>query len=442
MNKQVILQDLSSLIAMKSISTDPKYFQELLKAVDFLTEKLTLLDCKIQVLKREGAAPLIVATKEANNTASTIGIYAHYDVQPEDPVGEWEMPPFQLTNLNGKLRGRGVADDKGHLIQIVSAVLELIEKQELGVNVVFIFEGEEEIGSVHLDELLSEAKETLSKVDAFYIFDSGMHAKNMPQIFYGLRGIIYFELEVLTGTKDLHSGIYGNAVYNPIQILSEIIAHIKDSKSGRILIPHFYDAVRTPKKDELNALEELVGDEDSMRQEAGVFVTAPVKNVHLAPKIEPAFDCNGIVGGYTGAGPKTVIPRSAKAKFSFRLIENQNPDEIERLVQEFIVTLLPKGVRHTLTTISKDAPFYTSLKNKYVEKTASILEETFSHKTLFNRSGGSIPVAELLQRVFSKPIIVTGFTLPDDNLHAPNENFDEEMFWKGIEALKKIFLKM
>ena len=440
MTKTQIINFFSDFVKIQSVSTDKKRFLEIKKAVSFLKDFLLKLGFLVKVLEKEKAPPLILATLVFDKKAKTIGIYGHYDVQPEDPVSEWQTPPFLLTQKDGKFYGRGVADNKGHIVQNLFAIKKLIEEKKLKNNIVFILEGEEETGSIHFEDYVKEAKDILSKVDVFYLTDTGMHQKNAPQIFYGLRGIIYFELTVKIGERDLHSGVYGNRVYNPINVLADMIGKIKDIKTGKIQIPQFYEKVRKISKDELLLLKKTLKSDEEEKKEAAVFSLTEIDGFgSLSSKIFPSFDCHGIISGFTQEGQKTVIPKEAKVKFSFRLIEHQNPNEIEKLVFDFVKKNLPKEVKWELRCLSKSAPFYTDVNNLWVKKTASVLKDIFGNEVVFNRSGGSIPAAEILQRLYKKPIILTGFTLPDDNIHAPNENFDEEMFFKGVEALEKIY---
>jgi len=401
-----ILKLFSDFINIESVSTDSSRHSEILKAVEFLKKEIKSLGFKVDIYQKDNCPPLIVAKYYLSDVRpqdrKTIGIYAHYDVQPEDPVGEWDSPPFELTLKNGKLYGRGVADDKGHIIQILIAINQLIDTKKLQNNIILILEGEEEVGSKNFESLVSQVKQELERIDVFYILDMGMKSKNVPQIFYGLRGIIAFELKIKTSETDLHSGVYGNRVFNPAQLLSELMSKMKDSQTVKIKVPGFYDRVK--------------------------------KN-----QLQPSLDINGMVSGYTGEGTKTIIPAEATVKFSIRLVPDQDHKKIERLVQKFIKNSLPKKVDFQLKIFTGSNPFYIDFKNPYAKKTADILSEVFKNKTHFNRSGGSIAAAEILQRIFKKPIILTGFTLPDENIHAPNENIDEEMFWKGIMALEKIF---
>ena len=440
MSKDQIVGFLSEFIKIQSVSTDKKRFLEIKKAVAFLSRFLSKLGFSVNILEKENTPPLILASLIKDKNAKTIGIYGHYDVQPEDPVAEWETPPFSLTLKNGKFFGRGVADNKGHIIQNFVAIQRLIEAKKLKNNVVFILEGEEETGSVNFKDYVKKAKNILSKVDVFYLTDTGMHQKNIPQIFYGLRGIIYFELTIKIGERDLHSGVYGNRVYNPINVLADLIAKVKDIKTGKILIRKFYDQVRKIPKDELLLLKKTIKSDKEEKYEASVFGLTEIDSLgSLSSKILPSFDCHGIIAGFIQEGQKTVIPKEATVKFSFRLVEHQNPKEIESLVFDFVKKNIPKDVRWELKCLSKSAPFYTDVNNKWVKKTERILREVFGNEVIFNRTGGSIPAAEIFQRLYKKPIILTGFTLPDDNIHAPNENFDEKMFFLGIEALTKIY---
>jgi acetylornithine deacetylase/succinyl-diaminopimelate desuccinylase-like protein len=428
-------QKLKQLVSIQSVSTDPKGKNEMTKAAEYLKKELVAIGMDVALIEVDGCPPLVVGKKTVSKSAKTIGVYAHYDVQPEDPVDKWESPPFELTHRGNKLFGRGVADDKMHIVQSIMAVKNLVDKNLLKNNIIFVFEGEEERESDHFEDLVSKANSDLSKADVFYILDVGMKARNIPQIFYGLRGIGTFTLEIKAGTTDLHSGVYGNRVINPAQVAAELFSKMKDPK-GRVLIPGFYDNVKKFSNEEIAALSKYVTDPAEERKNAGVKEMAAG---FLESKIKPSLEINGISSGYTGIGFKTIIPAAAIVKFSVRSVEHQVSHEIEVSVKKFVAENMPKGVDYELETDGISDPFYTDFKNDYANKTAKILGEVFGNECLFNRSGGSIAAAEILQRMFAKPIILTGFTLPDENIHAPNENIDIEMFDKGITALEKIF---
>ena len=432
------LQLLSDFVAIQSVSTDKSRYKEILKAVNFLKNEIKSLGFNVNIYKRNNCPPLIIAKYYLSDgrpqDRKTIGVYAHYDVQPEDPLKKWDSPPFKLTLKNGKIFGRGVADDKGHIIQILAAIRNL--SKTLKNNIVLIFEGEEEIESKNFEYLVNQAKKGLEKIDVFYILDMGMKNRNVPQIYYGLRGIITGELTVRIGSSDLHSGVYGNRVLNPAQVIAELLAKIKDAKTNQVKIVGFYDQVKKINQKEMNILSEYVISVEEEKKNAGV------KNFiddFLSSKIRPSFEVNGMISGFTGQGGKTIIPAEATVKFSIRLVPDQKPAEIRKIILDFIKNNLPEEVDFKLKIDDGCGPFYTNFENSYAKKTVDILSELFKNKTYFNRSGGSIGGAEVLQKLFAKPIILTGFTLPDENIHAPNENIDEEMFFKGIEALEKIF---
>jgi len=311
----------------------------------------------------------------------------------------------------------------------------------LNNNLVLVFEGEEETGSKHFYALASRAKE-LKKVDVFYMFDFGMEKRDQPEIFFGLRGLIAFELEVISGKKDLHSGVYGNRVLNPVNVLTELLAKIKNNE-GKIIIPGFYEGIKPPTAKEMEYLIAKSQTDKELMEEAGVYKAATVDEKYpwLSTKIYPSFDINGIDGGYTGMGIKTVIAAQAKAKFSFRLVENQSPDDIEKKVAAFIKRNITPGVVYRLTSLGKLDPFHTNPSNVYIKKADDIFYRSFGNRARFARTGGSIGAAAILARLFHKPIVLTGFTLPDCDIHSPNENYDEKMFWKGIEVMENIFLQ-
>lgn len=434
---------LSDFVAIQSVSTDKSRHSEILKAVEFLKKEIKSLGFEVKTYQKNNCPPLIIANNylrdDRHQDSKTISIYAHYDVQPEDPVEKWDSPPFKLTARNGKFYGRGVADDKGHIVQTLMAIRRLVETRHASSlhknNIVLIFEGEEENASGNFEELISQEKKNLDYIDVFYILDMGMKAKNVPQIFYGLRGIMTGELTVKIGKTDLHSGIYGNRVLNPVQVVAELLAKIKDGKTNKIKISGFYDSVKKISQKETEILSEFVASTEEEKKNAGIkkFI-----GDFLSSKTLPSFEVNGMVSGYTGQGAKTIIPNEATLKFSIRLVPNQKAKEIRKIIEDFIKRNLPEEISFILKISDGGDPFYTSFENKFVKKTAEILTEVFKNKTYFNRSGGSIAAAEILQRLFKKPIILTGFTLPDENIHAPNENINEEMFFKGITALEKI----
>lgn len=407
---------LAKLISIPSVSTDSSKKQAIKNAVEIITTSLKEIGFQINLFKENNCPPLIVASLLINKSYPTLGFYAHYDVQPADPLNLWQSSPFKLEERDNKFFGRGVADDKGHLAAIIEAVKQAKEEGRLKNNLVLIFEGEEEVGSVHFEKLIKKAA-ILKKVAGFYVVDMGARNKEIPQIYYGLRGIVDFELFLTNKKGDLHSGLWGNLVANPNQIAAEIFAKMKAGETNKIFLPHFFDDVKKISNKEKKALEKL----------------GPVEG-----KIYPSMEINGWLSGYIGEGIKTIIPGSTIVKFSFRLVPEQKGKKIVQLVSDFIKRSIPKDLGCQLKILSVADPFYTDINNPFVKKTAAILKETFGNETVYNRSGGSIPAAEVLQRLYKKPIVLLGFTLEESNLHAPNENFDKEMFFKGILSLKKI----
>ncbi len=417
MNQEKILKGLKKLISFESVSAEKKRFKEVLKTAQFIGNYLKNLGFEVKFYEKENFPPLIIAQKIVNKNSPTLGFYAHYDVQPEDPLEEWQTPPFELTLKKGKFYARGVADDKGHLWQIVSASENLIQAQKLKNNLVFIFEGEEETGSPHLEKLLKKAKE-VKKVDVFYLVDVGMKNRKNPEIYYGLRGIIAYELILKLHPFDLHSGVYGNLVLNPAQVLCELMSKMVEAKTHRIKIPGFYQDVH----------------QVSLKEKELLKKTHPHS---LASKILPSLDINGFSAGYLQEGIKTIIPKEAKVKFSVRLVPYQKWKKIDQLIKKFIKENL-KG-NYKLKILGSCDPFYTDFQNEKVKVLAQILKKVFGGEVYYNRSGGSVPAAEIFQRLFQKPTILFGFILEKTcHIHAPNENYDEKNFWKGIEALEKI----
>lgn len=440
MSKKQVLSDFKKFVSIKSYSTGDS-FSEIQSAVTFLSKLLSSIGCEVTIYEKKGFPPLIVAKLDVNPGSNTIGIYGHYDVQPVNSPQQWETPPHTLTLKSGSFRGRGVADNKGHIIQNIHAISELRKSGTLHNNIVFIFEGEEETGSTNIDSYLTEAKNILSKVDVFYVTDVGMYSKTVPQIYYGLRGFVGFELTVSTAERNLHSGVYGNRVLNSAQVVFDLLSKMKDVHTGEVRIPGFYDNVRTIDKQERELLAKTQVSDTELQKEMNSFGVTGLKGkpAWVSSKIFPSLDVHGVIGGYTKVGLATIIPQSTTVKFSCRLVEHQSAKNIKKLIESFIENQLPKGVKYSLQDLSTDDPFYTSLENEYIQKTAKVLEEHFGSEVVYNRSGGSIPVTVSLQKLFGKPIVLTGFILPGENMHAPNENYDEEMFWEGIEVLKKLY---
>ncbi len=446
MSQTAAIKLLSDFIAIPSISTDPARRDDMQRAVNFLTTQLKELGAKVEVIGTDHS--LVAGYIHVPGATTTIGIYGHYDVQPEDPRSEWLSDPFVLTEKNGKLYGRGVADNKGHVIQNLVTIKNLQSSLRLKSNILYIFEGEEESGSASFAKYISDIRVCNPRaVDVWYVTDTGMRNTHTPQIYTGLRGLLYTEISIETGTRDLHSGIYGNRVYNAAHLLGELIGNLKHSQNGHVNIPGFYDGIQYPDKVEYQRLLNIVEKDEVIRRESGQYMlpSHSIETIYgpapltLWSKLLPSCDIHGIETGYTGPGAKTVIPRKASAKISFRLVPGQNPDVVEESFRSFLAEHLPTGVKWNLEVSSKEPAFVTDIDDPWMQKTARTLEKAFGAPVQFNRSGGSIPAAGILQELYKKPVILTGFTQPDDCIHAPNENYPVEMFEKGIEVLQEVY---
>ncbi len=417
---------------------------------DLLDETLRSMGCVVSRHSLSHHSPLLVARYEVSPVAPTIGIYGHYDVQPADPVDLWSSPPFTLTRHEGKLVGRGIADNKGHIVQHIAALHDLIRSHSLTHNIVVVLEGEEETGSPHLESLIGMVPDKrLTHVDVWLVTDVGSRGTKKPQIFHALRGIFTGELVIQTSSHDAHSGVYGNRIYNSAQILSDIVSSLHDRESGLVAVPGFYEGMIVPSDVEYQALVAQADTPDTIMSRSGAYILPPVSRkypnlpqdmpVSLASKLAPSCDINGLYSGYSGEGSKTVIPASAGVKFSCRIVPGQKVSDIQSKVESYLLAQIPTGVRRALTLNAGSDPFYTAIDDPWMKRISHILGDFAGSEVTFNRSGGSIPAAEILSRTFGRPVILTGFTLPDDRIHAPDENFDEEMFWWGIDALKRIY---
>ena len=328
LTRQQTLQILSDFIAIKSVSTDSQYNNEINKAINFLTDLLNKIGFKTTLLTTPisrtspNTPPTLLFAQYDIGVPKTIAIYCHYDVQPASKSDGWSTNPFKLTQKNNKFYGRGIADDKGHLIQNIISVANLIESKKLKHNIIFLFEGEEEIGSTNFEKYCRQLKPYLSNVDVFYITDVGVHDKYTPQIFYGLRGIVGFELIITTGKKELHSGIYGNQVYNAAEIMAQVISQLKDPIKNRVLIDGFYDNVKL-RLEEIERLKPAIISEKKLLDESQTFKLITVDDLptSLVSKIYPSLDINSLSSGYLGVGAKNIIPNTATLKVTCRLVD-------------------------------------------------------------------------------------------------------------------------
>jgi acetylornithine deacetylase/succinyl-diaminopimelate desuccinylase-like protein len=424
-NQQRFLNELKDLLRIPSVSTLEEHKPDIQKAADYVAAELRRIGLEnVEIIPTKGH-PLIYADWLHATGKPTALCYAHYDVQPAEPLDEWHTPPFEPTERNNNLYARGAVDDKGQLWMEVKALEALMQAGggKLPINVKVIFEGEEEVGGEAIALYLRQQKAKL-KADFALVCDTELFAPNLPTLCVGLRGLVYTEIEAVGAKTDLHSGMYGGAAPNPFFALIEIISKLKDSK-GKILIPGFYKGVKAPTKDELKAWKRL-----------------PFNSVLYRTWARPTLEVHGMPGGFIAAGAKTVIPAKAQAKVSMRLVPNQDPDDIFKKYSAFVKKHTPKGIETKIKVWSKGPAAVVGTDNRYIKAATEALHDTFKKDTVFIRSGGSIPIVTDFQDVLKIPSVMMGFGLPDDNLHAPNEKFHIPNFHKGIETICRFFEKL
>jgi acetylornithine deacetylase/succinyl-diaminopimelate desuccinylase-like protein len=444
-NQPRFLNELKNLLRIPSVSTLDEHKGDVQKAAEFVATELRRIGMNnVEIIPTKGH-PLLYADWLHAPGKPTVLMYAHYDVQPPDPVEEWHTPPFDPTERNNNLYARGAVDDKGQLWMEVKALESLMQAQggKLPINVKVIFEGEEEVGGESIAAYVRKQKSKL-KADFALVCDTELFAPNLPTLCVGLRGLVYTEIEAVGAKTDLHSGMYGGAAPNPLFALAEIISKLKDAK-GKIQIPGFYKGVKAPSKDELKAWKRLPFNEEHYRKtEVGskVLTGEPGYPVLYRTWARPTLEVHGIPGGFVAPGAKTVIPAKASAKVSMRLVPNQDPDEILKRYAAFVKKHTPPGIDIKIKTWSKGRACVVGTDNEYIQAATEALHDTFKKETVFIRSGGSIPIVTDFQDVLKIPSVMMGFGLPDDNLHGPNEKFHIPNFHRGIETICLFFEKL
>jgi acetylornithine deacetylase/succinyl-diaminopimelate desuccinylase-like protein len=435
-HQEAQLEELKAFVSIPSISAQPQHKEDMIRAAKWLTAHLLSIGMqRAQVMPTAGHPVVYGEWLGAGKKKPTVLIYGHYDVQPADPFELWLSDPFNPEVRGQNLYGRGTSDDKGPLFAHIKAVEAYLKTAgKLPVNVKFIMEGEEEVGSPSLDPFI-EANEKLLAANAVLISDTSIPGPDLPALTYALRGLCYLEVEVIGPQRDLHSGAFGGAVYNPIQALSEIIAGMKDAH-GHITIPGFYDSVRPLSKAERRVMAEAPFDEAEFRNDAGIPSTWGEEGFTVLEQItaRPTLDCNGIWGGYTGEGSKTVLPSKATAKISMRLVPDQDPEEIYKLVRAHVLRVAPPQVKVTVRSLHGGKPAIVDIDGRELKAAATAMERAFGRKPVYIREGGSIPVVTTFKRVLGIPSVLMGLGLPDDNLHSPNEKFYLPNFYRGIQA--------
>jgi acetylornithine deacetylase/succinyl-diaminopimelate desuccinylase-like protein len=444
-NQQRFLGELKDLLRIPSVSTAPEHKGDVRRAAEFVAADLRRIGMEnVEIIPTPGH-PLIYADWLHAAGKPTVLCYAHYDVQPAEPLNEWITPPFEPTERNQNIYARGAVDDKGQLWMEIKAIEALMKGHggKLPLNVKFIIEGEEEVGGESIAAYVRKEKAKL-KADFALVCDTELFAPDLPTLCVGLRGLVYTEIEAKGAMTDLHSGMYGGAAPNPLFALIEIISQLKDAQ-GHILIPGFYKGVKAPSKDELKAWKRLPFKEEHYRKtEVGskVLTGEPGYSVLYRTWARPTLEVHGMPGGFVAAGAKTVIPARASAKVSMRLVPNQDPDDVLKKYTKFVKKLTPKGIELNIKVHSKGPACVVNTNNRFIKPATEAMHEVFKKNTVFIRSGGSIPIVTDFQDVLKIPSVMMGFGLPDDNLHAPNEKFHIPNFYRGIESIIRYFEKL
>ncbi|MDW3209124.1 MAG: dipeptidase [Reichenbachiella sp.] len=434
-NKQRFLDELFDLLRIPSVSADSKFDGDVRKAAEFIKEKFESAGVDKAEICETAGHPVVYAEKMVDASLPTVLVYGHYDVQPADPYELWDSPPFEPVIKNDKIYARGACDDKGQMYMHVKAFEAMMANDELPCNVKFMIEGEEEVGSENLGVFVKANKEKL-KADVIVISDTGIISNDCPSMTVGLRGLSYLEVEVVGPNRDLHSGMYGGAVGNPINTLCDMISSLIDEK-GHITIPGFYDKVLELTQAEREAMAKAPFDLEEYKKELDI---ADVKGEEGFTTLErigirPTLDVNGIWGGYTGEGAKTVLPSKAYAKISTRLVPNQNSDEITELVKNHIESIAPAHVKVKVTPHHGGEAAVIPTDSDGFKAASKAFVQAWGKEPIPMRDGGSIPIVALFQDVLGLDSVMLGFGLDEDAIHSPNESYGVFNYMKGIETI-------
>jgi len=438
-HKDRFLSELLELLRIPSVSADPAYKGDVARCAEAVKQRMVEagLD-KVEVCPTKGH-PIVYGEKIVDPTKPTVLVYGHYDVQPPDPLELWHSGPFDPVIQDGLIYARGSADDKGQFYMHVKAIEAMMKTNGLPCNVKVMIEGEEEVGSDNLGLFVAANKERL-KADVVLISDTAMIANDCPSINTGLRGLSYVEVEVTGPNRDLHSGVYGGAVANPINALCEMIASLHDS-DRRVTIPGFYDAVQELSSAERKALAEAPFDEEEYKKDLGVDAVRGEKGYTSEERssIRPTLDVNGIWGGYIGEGAKTVLPSKAFAKLSMRLVPNQKSDAITKLFKDHFEKIAPPGVKVVVRPHHGGEAAVTPIDSPAYLAASKAMEETFGKKPIPTRGGGSIPIVALFEQELGLKTVLFGFGLDSDNIHSPNEKYGVFNYFQGIRTIPRFF---
>ena len=434
-HRERFLQELFSLLRLPSISADPTYSREVMNTANAVAEFLTKAGATGVKIHPTAGHPIVYGEKIISSTAPTVLVYGHYDVQPADPIDLWQSPPFDPQIRDGNIYARGACDDKGQFFMHIKAFEAMLATDSLPCNIKFMIEGEEEIGSNNL-EIFCKTHASLLTCDVILISDTSLIANDVPSLTTGLRGLSYVEVEVTGPNRDLHSGVYGGGVTNPINALCQMVASMHD-EHHRITIPGFYDHVKTVPPDERKSMNEAPFDLKEYQDDLGIGAVSGEEGYTTIERtsIRPTLDVNGIWGGYIGAGAKTVLPSRAFAKISMRLVPDQTPDEITQLFSTYFISIAPPGVEVKVTPHHGGFPAVTPTDSMEYKAAELAMAESFGKKPLPQRGGGSIPIVSLFERVLGVKTVMMGFGLDSDNIHSPNEKYGLFNFYKGIETI-------
>ncbi len=444
--KEKYLSELFEFLKLPSISADTRYKDTMNKTAEWVSKELLKSGCDSSNVYETNGHPIVYGEKFVNESFPTVLVYGHYDVQPPDPIELWTNPPFEPVIKNtdvhpeGAIFARGACDDKGQVFMHVKAFEQLIKKNKLNCNVKFMIEGEEEVGSNNLEKFLLENKAKLN-ADVILISDTGLSNLKKPTFTVGLRGLSYMEIKITGPNRDLHSGIYGGALANPINILSDMISSLIDSE-GRITIPGFYDEVLEIEKSKRELIEEMSKfDNDHFKNSIGLKETKGEKGYSTLERlsIRPTLDVNGIWGGYIGEGSKTVIPSEANAKISMRLVPNQNWEKISELFTNHIRSITPEYVSIEVTTHHGGNPYITPEGFKGYESAMKAYKDSFGIDPIPQKDGGSIPIVPMFESILGIKTVLMGFGLDSDAIHSPDENYGVKNFFIGIETIQNFY---
>lgn len=440
-NKERFLEELFELLRIPSVSADPSFKGDVKKTAHVVEQHLKNAGAdKVEVIETAGH-PIVYGEKIIDASLPTVLVYGHYDVQPADPLELWDTPAFEPTikktdaHPEGAIFARGACDDKGQMFMHIKAFEAMMKNNELPCNVKLMIEGEEEVGSENLGDFIKANKEKL-EADIVLISDTGMIANDQPSITTGLRGLSYVEVQIDGPNRDLHSGLYGGCVANPINVLSDMISQLQD-ENHHITIPGFYDKVEVLTSEERAEMARAPFNEEDYKKSIDIPDVQGEKGFTTLERgsIRPTLDVNGIWGGYIGDGAKTVLPAKANAKISMRLVPHQKPEEITQLFKDYFEKIAPKSVRVTVTAHHGGLPAVTPIDSIGFKAASNAMEKTFGKKPIPMRSGGSIPIVALFEQVLNAKTILMGFGLDSDAIHSPNEHYGLFNFYKGIETI-------